>query len=77
MAIILVACLLLLPVLSLAPSVGKAFIAVAWVANCSNRNDNAVMGVAGLITGSGYAALAGVAGATLAASTGIGLAVGL
>ena len=56
---------------------GKVFVAVAWYANSGDRNDDAVTSVAGAITGSGYGVLASLAGASLAASTGIGLAVGL
>lgn len=77
MAIILVACLLLLPVLSLAPSLGEVFIGVAWYVNSSNRNTNLIMGVAGAITSSGYGVLAGLAGATAVVSGGIGLGVAL
>ena len=77
MAIILIACLLLIPVLSFAPSVGNVFLGAMWLANDTDRNNNFYMGLGGLMSGSGYAALAGIAGASLAASTGIGIGVGL
>ena len=74
---LLIACLLLLSALSVTPFMGKVFVAVVWYANSGNRTHDALMSTAGAVTGSGYAALAGVAGATIAASTGIGLFVGL
>lgn len=77
MAMILIACLLMLPMLSLAPAMGKVFIGVAYLANCSDRGDNAIFGIGGAMTSSGLATLAGIAGASGAVTGGIGFGVAL
>ncbi len=76
MAMMMIACLLLLPIMSLAPSVGKVFLGTAWIANCSDRNDNAYFGLGAILTDGIYAGIATAVGVTSAPVL-IGIGVGI